>query len=351
MSTSSGSTNVVKDEVAAPSGGLAPESPAQGRGPTWDRLVRHYRQIILVGSFVLMIVVFTVGSSNFLTSTNIHNLVDGMPVLTMLAIAVTVVLVLGEFDLSVPNVTALGAVVIAVLSTQTSFGVIFAIIIGAVLVGCAAGAVNGTAVGYGRAPAFVVTLAVGSMLAGIELLVQSKIKLGQTAIAVSVLPTSLQNLTLKHFLGFDLTVWLVLVIAAVTAVVMVYTPWGRHVHAIGGNETAARLAGVPVRLTKVSAFMLTSLLAGLGAIVFVSANGYFADALTPYLLPAYAAAFFGAAGVGRRGFSVPATLFGALYLSTLTNGLTVLNAPTWVASVVQGVVLFVAVLMARLGSV
>jgi ribose transport system permease protein len=98
------------------------------------------------------------------------------------------------------------------------------------------------------------------------------------------------------------------------------------------------------------AFMLTALIAGLAGVLFTSANGYFADALTPYLLPAYAAAFFGAAGVGRRGFSIPATVFGALYLSTLTNGLTVLNEPQWVSSVVQGVVLFVAVLMARLGS-
>jgi ribose transport system permease protein len=314
-------------------------------------LIKNYRQIILVGSFFLMIIIFTLAKSGtFLTSNNIHNLIDGMPVLTMLAIAVTIVLILGEFDLSVPNVTALSAVIIAIVTTQTSLGLIVAIILGGIIVASAAGAVNGVAVGYGRAPAFVVTLAVGSMAAGLELLVQSKIHLGQTAIAVSSLPTSLQNLTTKHFLGFYITVWFVVVIAVIVALVMVVTPWGRHIHAIGGNETAARLAGVPVRRTKVTAFMLTALLAGLAAVVFTSANGYFADALTPYLLPAYAAAFFGAAGVGRRGFSIPATVFGALYLSTLTNGLTVLNEPQWVSSVVQGVVLFVAVLMARLGS-
>jgi ribose transport system permease protein len=330
---------------------LVPGGPAGGATSLKSRAVKHYRQIILIGSFLGMILVFSLAKpSEFPTTTNIQNLINGMPVLTMMAIAVTIVLVLGEFDLSVPNVASLAAVAIAILSTQTSFGVIIAVLIGAVIVGLAAGGVNGTAVGYGRAPAFIVTLAIGSICAGIELLVQSKITLGQTAIAVSALPTSLQNLTLHHILGFDLTVWVVLVIAAVVGLAMVFTPWGRHVHAIGGNETAARLAGVPVRLTKVSAFMLTGLLAGIAGILFTSGNGYFADALTPYLLPAYAAAFFGAAGVGRRGFSVPATIFGALYLSTLTNGLTVLNEPQWVASVIQGIVLFVAVLMARLGT-
>jgi ribose/xylose/arabinose/galactoside ABC-type transport system permease subunit len=349
MSTVRPDNPVTEDEVAT--GDLVPD-PRTTRSASSVKswAAQNYRQIILFGTFALMILIFSLAKpSAFLTATNIHNLVNAMPVLTMMAIGVTVVLVLGEFDLSVPNVASLAAVVIGVLSTQTSFGLIVALVLGAVVVGLAAGAVNGTAVGYGRAPAFIVTLAVGSICAGIELLVQSKIHLGQTSIAVSSIPTSLQNLTLKHFLGFDLTVWVVLIIAAIVGSAMVLTPWGRHVHAIGGNETAARLAGVPVRRTKVSAFMLTGLLAGIAGMLFTSGNGYFANALTPYLLPAYAAAFFGAAGVGRRGFSVPATLFGALYLSTLTNGLTVLNEPLWVASVVQGVVLFVAVLMARLG--
>ncbi len=135
---------------------------------------------------------------------------------------------------------------------------------------------------------------------------------------------------------------------AVLAVVS--APWSRHVQAIGGDETAERLTGLPVRLTKVTAFTLMGLLAVIGSILVTSGDGYFADARTPYLLPAYAAAFFGVAGVGRRGLSAPATILGALYLSTLTNGLTVLNDPPWVASAVLGSVLFVAVLMARRGT-
>jgi ribose transport system permease protein len=288
-------------------------------------------------------------SGTFMTSQNIQNLINGMPILAMMAIAVTVVLILGEFDLSVPNTASLASVLIAIISTQTSLGVPLAIVIGGILVPIMIGGVNGTAVGYGRAPAFVVTLAVGSIAAGIELFVQTKISLGQTAIGVSTLPTSLQTLSTSHIAGFEIAVFVFIVVAIVIGVIMVYTPWGRHVQAIGGNETAARLAGVPVRKTKVMAFTLTGLLAGFAGILFTARNGYFANALPPYLLPAYAAAFFGAAGVGRRGFSIPATVFGALYLSVLANGLTVLNEPQWVISTVQGLVLFIAVLLARSG--
>jgi len=328
-----------------------PAGPAAG-GPGWlrTRAAANYRQMFLVGTFFLMIIFFTLKKPHtYPTTGNIENLINGMPVLAVMAIAVTVVLVLGEFDLSVPNVAALTALIVAILVTQSSLGVVLVVILG-LLAGVVAGSVNGVAVGYGRAQAFVVTLAVGSICAGIELYVQTKIKLGQTAIGVSDIPSSLQKLSSIHVFGFELAVVVLLVVAIVLGLVMVHTPWGRHVQAVGGNEAAARLAGVAVRRTKVIAFMVTGGLAGLAGVLFVARNGYFANALPPFLLPAYAAAFFGAAGVGRRGFSVPSTLFGALYLSVLANGLTVLNEPLWVTSVVQGVVLFVAVLMARVGS-
>jgi ribose transport system permease protein len=332
---------IVKDD-------LPPKGPAP-TGSLRERVTSSYRQIILIGSFFLLILFFILERPDtYPTSSNIQNLINGMPVLAMMAIAVTVVLVLGEFDLSVPNVAALTALIASILATQSSLGIIIAVILG-LLVATGAGSVNGLAVGYGRAQAFVVTLAVGSIAAGFELLVQTKINLGQTAIGVESLPTSFQKLSNSHIFGFELSVYVLLVIALIVGLAIVHTPWGRHVQAIGGNVTAARLAGVPVRRTKVTAFVLTGLLGGVAGVLFAARNGYFANALPPFLLPAYAAAFFGAAGVGRRGFSVPATLFGALYLSVLANGLTVMNEPLWVTSVVQGVVLFIAVLMARGG--
>jgi ribose transport system permease protein len=347
MSTA-GSENIKQDREGE--GDLAlPDAPARA-GWMRTNAAAHYRQMFLVGTFFAMILFFVLKKPHtYATSKNIEDLINGMPVLAVMAIAVTVVLVLGEFDLSVPNVAALTSLIVGILVTQSSLGVILALIIG-LLAASLGGGINGVAVGYGRAQAFVVTLAVGSIAAGIELYIQTKIKLGQTAIGTTDIPSSLQKLSSIHVLGFELAVVVLLAVTLVLAIIMVFTPWGRHVQAVGGNETAARLAGVPVRRTKVIAFTVTGLLAGLAGVLFTARNGYFANALPPFLLPAYAAAFFGAAGVGRRGFSVPATLFGALYLSVLANGLTVLNEPLWVTSVVQGVVLFVAVLMAKVGS-
>jgi len=339
-------SDIAVDEVVGDD--LVPGAPFRGTPSEWAR--HHLRQLLIVGSFFGMIAFFWIDSGSlYASSVNVENLINGIPVLAMMAIAVTVVLVLGEFDLSVPNVASLVCVVVAILATQTGLGVIPVLIVGVVLA-ITAGTANGVAVGAGKAPAFVVTLAVGSICAGIELLVVSKIALGQTSIGLATLPASLQDLSLHHVFGFQITVVVLVLISIAVGLVMVVTPWGRHVQAIGGSEVAARLAGVPVRRTKIVAFALTGLLAGVAGILFASGSGYYADALPPFLLPAYAAAFFGAAAVGRRGFSVPATMFGALYLSVLANGLSVLNISTWVTSVVQGIVLFVAVLLARGGS-
>jgi len=339
-------------EDAAADSGRTPEPPRS----VWQGRIAGLplRQVLLVGSFFAICIFFTIAEPDgFLTEENLKNLVNDLPVIGMLAISVTVVLVLGEFDLSVPNVAALCGVIVALLTAHKGFdsGIVvwIAVLLG-LLAATAAGTVNGLAVGYGRASAFVVTLAVGSIAAGLELLIQGRIELGATQIARLDLPTSLLELSDTKIWDLELAVVVLLVVAVVVGIVMVHSPWGRHVQAIGGNETAARLAGIAVRRTKVIAFVIAGLLAGVAGMLFTARQGYFANSMTAFLLPAYAAAFFGAAAVGRRGFSVPATLFGALYLSTLANGLRVMNEPLWVISVVQGGVLFITVLIARAGT-
>lgn len=334
------------EQPAAPTGGGG--SPS---APSFTDRLRGLplRQTLLVGSFVAMIVYFSLRDADaFLSKDNLQNLVNDLPVLGMLAISVTVVLVLGEFDLSVPNIGALTSVVVAILATQTGVPLLVAVLLG-LLVAVAAGSVNGAAVGFGSASPFIVTLAVGSIAAGLEILVQSKIELGATQISRQSIPESLLKLTDTKLLGFELSAWVFVVIALALGLAMAFSTWGRYLSSIGGNAEAARLAGVPVRNIKVSAFVVAGLLAGIAGVLFTARQGYFSNAFPPYLLPAYAAAFFGAAAVGRRGFSIPATIFGVIYLQTLANGLRITNEPLWVISVVQGIVLFVTVLVARVG--
>ncbi len=333
--------------VATPSQGGGDPSPRRALGAL--RRLR-LRQALLIGSFGVMILYFSLRDADaFLSTGNLQNLINDLPVLGMLAISVTVVLILGEFDLSVPYIGALTSVVVAILATQTGLPIIVAVLIG-LLVAIAAGTVNGSAVGFGKASPFIVTLAVGSIAMGLETLVQTKIDLGATQISRQSIPEGLLALSDTQLLGFDIAAWIFVLATLVLGLVVAFTTWGRYLSAIGGNEQAAHLAGVPVRQIKVTAFIVAGVLAGIAGVLFTARQGYFTNAFPPYLLPAYAAAFFGAAAVGRRGFSVPATLFGVFYLQTLENGLRITNEPLWVISVVQGAVLLVTVLIAKVGS-
>jgi len=343
MSQASASTEATDGGVAAVGGTPAPGS----RKPRRGRLAQlPIRQICLVGTLFAMVGFFSIESpDNFLTTNNLKNLVNELPILGTMAVAVTVVLILGEFDLSVPSVAAMGSVIVSILAAQAGFAPLLAILIALAAAGLA-GSANGFSVGYGKGSAFVVTLAVGTIAAGTELFVQGKIRLGQTSIPRLELPEGILFLSKHGIAGFELEAILFVVIAVLIGLVMVHTPWGRHVQAIGGNEAAARLAGVPVRRDKVIAFILTGLLAGVAGVLFSARAGYFPNALPPYLLPAYAAAFFGAAAVGRRGFSIPATMFGVVYLTILSNGLRILNEAPWVVGMVQGLILLITVLLA-----
>lgn len=319
-----------------------------GRSPVvaWARDSR--RQLLLIVAFLVMVGVFSVAEPDtFPTTDNAKTIVEGLVVLAFIALAATVVLSLGEFDLAIPAGAALAAAVIAILSSQTGLADSFAV---ACLVGVAVamlvGATSGVAVAYGNASSFIVTLAVSSVALGAELYTQGRID-GGTQINRFSLPQGLRDLTDTTVLGLRLQVFILVVVAVVVWVVMARTVFGRQAHAIGGNEVAARLAGVAVKRVKITGFVIGGLLAGVAGLILVSQQGYFTNSGPPFLLKAYAAAFFGAAAFGKRGFSIPATLAGVVFLETLANGLRLMGQSLWVTSVVTGALLLITVLVTR----
>ncbi len=126
--------------------------------------------------------------------------------------------------------------------------------------------------------------------------------------------------------------------------------FGRHAYAVGGNRNAAFLAGVPVRKVKILAYTSLGLLAGLAALVLTSRSAsYYPNASSGYLLNIYAAVFLGAAATRRTSFTIAGSALGVFWIVTLQVGLTLLNEPNWLTSLIQGAVLAIAVLLAARG--
>ena len=291
----------------------------------------------LLLAFLGAIVFFAVARTDtFLTLDNARAILDDTSVLVVLAVGVTAVLVIGEFDLSVGFVVGFAAAA-GVGAMAFNDWPVWAAVALSLAVGGMAGLANGVAVAYVRIPSFVATLAIGSIAAAVELAIT------RTSIFEGI-PPSYLDIALKRVGTIPLRAIIAAVVVLVFLLILRGTVFGRHASSIGDNPAAATLAGVPVARVRVVVFVLAGLAAGLAAVLVTSSAGsYYPNLGTGYLLPAYAAAFLGLSlGSGLR-FNVLGSYLGVLLLGTVTTGLTMMNQPSWVAALVQGIVLIAAV--------
>lgn len=320
--------------------GAATEEGAAGRFQ--ERRGRRSLQRIaerwsLVLAFLGAFVFFSAARPDtFLTWANARAILDDSSPLCVLAVGVTVILLINEFDLSVGFVAGLaGAAGVSVMAYQGwGAGAAVAVALGA---GAAAGLANGIGVAYLRIPSFIATLAVGSIATAIELAI------AKTAIFEG-LSLSYLNIATTRVASVPLRAVIAAGVALIFMVILRTTLYGRHASSIGDNPTAARLTGVPVERVRVIAFVLAGLTAGIAAVLITSSGGqYYPNLGTGYLLPAYAAAFLGLSLSGGLRFNVLGSYLGVLLLGMLSTGLTMMNQPSWTTQLVQGIVLIVAV--------
>lgn len=305
------------------------------------RVVKN-RPLIAGALLAAVMAYFTVRlPGSYLTWENLKSVLEQQSTLLILALGVTFVLVIGEFDLSFSSNIGLTGACAVLLMSDRGAPVILAIA-AALAVGLAVGIANGLAVSWGRAPAFIATLAVGSAATGIEQLLTSNKTIAEG------IPNGYLNLTLEPRAGLPLSTWLALALVVASIVVMSWTTFGRRLRATGLNPSAVKLAGISVNLVMLSAFVIMGVLAGLSGVIVTSQGGsYFPESGAGLLLPPYSAVFLGAAVVGRGRFSPAATVFGVAFIALLERGLTMLDQSAAIIQLIEGLVLLAAVLLAR----
>ncbi|MCU1480497.1 MAG: transporter permease [Subtercola sp.] len=327
-------TTVVEPQKAAE----APVRSSRSR-PPWLGHVGWAPGVVLA---VLMIGYFSINlPGTYATWANFQSVANQQIGLLVLALGVTVVLLIGEFDLSFASTIGLSGSC-AILTMSALGGSTFEAVLVAAIIGIAVGVVNGVAITSGRAPAFIVTLAVGFVASGLE-----EFLTGSKTITNGVTDSYI-DLTLVNHLGFPFSTWAGIFLVVALAIALGRTTYGRRVKATGINPTAVRLAGISVQSVRISAFVLMGLFAGLvGVFVTSQSASSYPNSGAGLLLPPYAAVFLGAALVGRGRFSVLATVFGVFFLAALDTGLVMLNYPSAVIQLIEGGVLILAVILAR----
>lgn len=291
---------------------------------------------------VLISVVFAVQSDTFLTTPNLVNILQQSTINACIALGMTLVIISGGIDLSVGPVAALSAVLGAAMLVA---GVPVPLAIaGALAVGLACGFVNGALITWGGLQPFIVTLGGLSLYRALAL-----IYTGGTPIFG--LPDEFRALTNGTLMGIPNPVIVVGVLAIAAWVILNKTPLGEYFMAVGGNPEAARIAGVPVTLTKMTAYMISGLMAAVAAMILIGRLGAAEPTMgTLWELDAIAAAAIGGASLmGGRG-SIPGTLIGCIILGTLRNGLTLMNVQAFYQLLATGIIIIVAMLIDKVTS-
>lgn len=312
----------------------------------WLTIVERYGVLLaLVGCVVF----FSTQEEKFRTYDNFQTTLESTAPLLMMALGLTVVLVMGDFDLSVSGMVAVGSAVIIATVVRTDVPWGLAILL-ALVVALIVGTINGFLVAYVGTPSFITTLASGVMLAGVELAVTGP---GTTFISGGEeIPRSFRNLGIGEPLSeIKSPVWIAIGLAIALWLLLSKTEIGRFMYAIGGNPEAARLSGINVKFLRASGFVVVAVCALSAGLVSSARTGsHVRNVGGSLLLPAFAAAFLGATLSKRGQFNVVGTVIGAIFLQVVESGLTFMGYDQDVKNIVKGGILIAAMLLGRLGA-
>ncbi|MDA5107923.1 ribose ABC transporter permease [Brevibacillus thermoruber] len=299
-------------------------------------LVNKYRVLII---FIALCAAASMLSDAFLTVNNLLNVARQVSITAIIAAGMTLVILIAGIDLSVGSVMAFsGAIAAGMLTAQWPLGVA---LIAALLVGLGFGIINGLFVTRWGIPSFITTLAVMVIARGMTLVYTQGYPL-------VVSHESFRYIGNGKMLGIPLPILIMLFLYASLYWVLRNTSFGRYVYAIGGNEEASRLSGIPVNTIKVAVFGICGLLSALSAIVYTSRlMSAQPTAGTGIELDAIAAVIIGGTSLAGGKGGIAGTLIGALIMGILDNVLNLMNVSPFYQSIVKGLVILAAVLADR----
>jgi ribose transport system permease protein len=308
-----------------------------GRRRIDAKLLQHlairYAMVIVL---ILVMCFFAYRSLRFATLDNATTILIAAAPFALIALGQTLVILTGGIDLSVGSVIALSSMSGALAAKMNPDAVWIAVIV-AVVVGLAAGSVNGFLVSRVNVPPFIATLGMLTLASGLAYVVGS-------GAPINGLPASFGSIANTSFLGLTIPVILMIVGIVGLGIIMRRTAFGLRIYAVGGNPLAAQIAGIKTKRVLFSVYAISGALAGLSGVMLASrvisgsptlGQGYELDAIAAVVIG-------GASLLGGRG-TVWGTALGLLLIQTLNNGLDILTVPAYWQDVIKGILIVAAV--------
>lgn len=291
-------------------------------------------------SLIILFVALAIASPHFLTSTNLSSVVRQTAVINIMALGMTMIIITGGIDLSVGAILAMGGL-LGTMAMEKGLSIPAGVLIG-ILTGLACGFANGIMITSLRIEPFIVTLGTLGIFRGTTLIISN-------GLPVHRIPQQFSFLGEGNLLGVPFVLWILVVCAMVTHVILEHTRLGRYTFAIGSNREAAIYAGIPVKFHMTAVYAIGGMLTGLAGMIEASRlmTGQ-PTAGQGYELQAIAAVVIGGGSLHGGEGSVIGTLIGAFIMGLLSNGSDLLGVSPYVQQAIIGAVIILAVTLDEL---
>ena len=306
--------------------------------PTAQKLIRlapSYGLVILMFALILLFSILL--PNTFPTMLNVRAILSDKAIIALLSLAAMIPMVAGRIDLTVGYGIVLWHIL--AISLQTLYGFPWPLAVAIVLIlGVVTGALNGLLVEVARIDSFIATLGTGTILYAVALWHTGGRQM------VGALPDAFYAINGTFILGLPITAFYVLAITVALWVVLEYTPVGRYLYAIGANQRAAELNGIPTRKFVIGAFVTSGLMTALAGVLLASKLRIGqASVGLEFLLPALVGAFLGSTTIKPGRVNVWGTIVGVMILAVCISGIQQIGGSFWVEPLFNGATLLIAI--------
>lgn len=305
-------------------------------------------------ALIAVLVFFSIAAPNFLSAANLILMAKHVALNAFLAMGMTFVIITGGIDLSVGSIVGLcgmvaGYLVLNGIDLQIGYTIYFNVLEIALItlaVGILIGAVNGLLITRLNVAPFIATLGVLYVARGLALLSSDGRTFPNLVGKPELGTTGFGFLGAGRLVGLPVSIWILIVVALGAAYLARYTPLGRHIFAVGGNERAGRISGVRVNMVKMFVYMFSGFCAAIvGLIISSELMASHPATGESFELNAIAAAVLGGTSMsGGRG-TIGGTIVGAFVIGILSDGLVMMGVSSFWQMVIKGLVIIVAVVV------
>lgn len=293
--------------------------------------------IILILILIMAFLTIRTGGT-FIGKKNLLNILKQIACIGVLACGQTAVIIAGGMDLSVGSIVSLVSVLVASTAHPGDFPLIVPIMVG-LLTGLVCGLINGLAVAKLKIPPFIVTMSTMTIFAGIALLITKGTPINHFSDAFNFIGGG-------KLLGIPAPIFVLLLVVLLSWFLMRKTTLGYHIISVGGNENAAKMAGINTVFTKIVAYSFCGLMSGVGGILLTSrVQSGLANLGDGLQMEAIAAAVIGGTSLSGGKGNVLYTIVGACIIGVINNGMDLLRVNMYWQDIVSGIVIMLAVFL------